>query len=116
MTPSSLRPNPAGGTSARKLPDTPSGIAVIHSFAALYGSERSMLAMLRQLDRAEFTPHLILPLDGPLTGPARAAGVTVHVLPWLKNARDKRPHRRLLAALRLAWWLRRHRFRVVHLN
>jgi len=67
---------------------------------ALGGAERSLLLLLKHLDRARFRPHLIC-TGGPLAEEAAALGVPVHIVPvprlrgsprfpfdWLANARS----------------------------
>jgi D-inositol-3-phosphate glycosyltransferase len=95
----------------------PRNVAFIHPYAVLYGAEQSLLALLRQLDRSKYTPHLVLlSIDGPLAEAARSTGAVVHILPWLQQAKRARWRERLRSALRLRKWLREHRIRIVHVN
>lgn len=43
-------------------------ILFLHSSSELYGSDRSLLNLLKNLDRNEFNLSVILPCDGPLVG------------------------------------------------
>ena len=41
-------------------------ILFIHSSAELYGSDRSLLNILRKLDKTKYKAYVILPCQGPL--------------------------------------------------
>ena len=60
---------------------TPVPIAWVSCVGEKGGAEALMLECLRELDRREFTPHVIQLRPGPLAELLREAGVTVHVLP-----------------------------------
>lgn len=55
-------------------------ILFVHQSADLYGSDRVLLALVSKLDREEFLPIVLLPVDGPLVAELGAAGVECHVL------------------------------------
>lgn len=59
-------------------------ILVIHQSAELYGSDKTLLVLLSNLDRQLFFPVVILPFDGPLKGKLEAEGVKVVITPVLK--------------------------------
>ena len=54
-------------------------ILYIHNSADIYGASRSLVRLLRTLDRARFEPLVLLPADGPLAEQVRGAGVRVIV-------------------------------------
>ena len=56
----------------------PVRILYVHNSADIYGASRSLLRLLPRLDRARFTPIVLLPEDGPLR--ARIADLGVEVL------------------------------------
>lgn len=51
------------------------------------GAEHSVSLIIRNLDRSIFSPHLVVPREGPMVDEVRAAGIPVHTLP-LTRARD----------------------------
>lgn len=59
----------------------PVKILYVHSSAALYGSDRSLLHLIQLLDRKLFQPVVVLPESGPLVAALEACGATVHILP-----------------------------------
>lgn len=63
-------------------------ILFVHQSADLYGSDRVLLALVTKLDRAKFHPIVLLPVDGPLIGELRAAGIECHVIPITRLARS----------------------------
>ena len=94
----------------------PVPIAYIQPMSVLYGSERSLLESLLHLDRARFTPWLILVRDGPLVQEAKRVGFDVHQMPWSANATWKNPVAWVRATVKLAAWLRQHHIQIVQLN
>jgi glycosyltransferase involved in cell wall biosynthesis len=89
----------------------------------LGGADQSLFELVRALDRERYTPHVVLPHDGPFAKRYRELGVSVHVVPLqkLKNTRDPRWHLGWLcrAPLRIVRLLRlfgRLRPSVVHVN
>lgn len=62
-------------------------IFFVHQSADLYGSDRVLLALVSKLDREEFLPIVLLPVDGPLVAELQAAGVEYHVLPISRLSR-----------------------------
>ena len=82
----------------------------------LYGSERSLMAILRHLDAGKIAVRTILLSPGPLADAMASLGVELDILPWLERASSKSYGQRLLTALRLGGWLRRHGIEIAHLN
>lgn len=62
-------------------------ILFVHQSADLYGSDRVLLALVSKLNREEFLPIVLLPVDGPLVAEFGAAGVEYHVLPISRLSR-----------------------------
>jgi glycosyltransferase involved in cell wall biosynthesis len=88
-------------------------VAYIQPSSLLYGAEQSLLETIIRLDRARFTPHLVLIAEGPLRERARQLDVTTTMLPWLAGVTPRRPIAWARAVVRLAAWLRRHRVGLV---
>lgn len=83
---------------------------------ALGGAERSLLLLLRHLDRARFTPHLAT-RPGRLADAARALGVAVHDVPLVRlRGQAAAPWRFARGVAALAWIIRRERIAVVSSN
>lgn len=61
-------------------------ILYIHNKAQISGGERSLLNLWAGLDKARFTPYLMVPEKGPLTAAAETSGVEVicHAVPSLR--------------------------------
>ena len=55
----------------------PVRILYVHNGADIYGASRSLLRLLTRLDRARFTPLVLLPEDGPLHARIVELGVEV---------------------------------------
>lgn len=60
----------------------PIPILFTSSHTGLGGGETSLFEMVRRLDPARWTPHLLCPEEGQLTRVWGAQGWPVHVLPW----------------------------------
>jgi glycosyltransferase involved in cell wall biosynthesis len=95
---------------------SPIRVAYLHPSSGLWGSERSLVSILRDLDRETFEPVAVLTAPGPLDAAVRADAVERHLLPWLESGRLQGYGRRLLAVLRLTAWLRRHHIGLLHLS
>lgn len=108
----------------------PLRIAVYDAFALFEGSGRAVLDILTRLGRDRFEPVIVCPRDGDLLQAARARGFEAHVL---QPAGPLRQYNKALLAgglgaalgigaallrhgVQLAWWLRRHRIRLLHCN
>ncbi len=63
-------------------------ILFIHQSADLYGSDRTLLLLLKYIDRIKFNPVVIIPLDGPLREELEKMDVEVHIAPVLKLYRN----------------------------
>ncbi len=61
----------------------PDRILYVHNSADIYGASRSLLRLLRTLDRQRYEPFVMLPAEGPLAEQLRATGVRVLVYPPL---------------------------------
>ena len=59
-------------------------ILFIHQSAELYGSDRTLLLLLKHLDKTKFKSVVILPFDGPLKVELERENIKVVVAPVLK--------------------------------
>lgn len=59
-------------------------ILFIHQSADLYGSDKTLLLLLKHLDKAKFNPIVIIPLDGPLKDELEKENIKVIIAPVLK--------------------------------
>lgn len=59
-------------------------ILFIHQSADLYGSDKTMLTLLKHLDKNRFSPVVIIPLDGPLKEELEKEKIKVIIAPVLK--------------------------------
>ena len=100
-------------------------ILYVHNSSDIYGASRSLVRLLRTLDRERFEPLVLLPADGPLAAQLRAMAVPVIVFPQLSVITREVFHswRLLLFALRLPLSalalrriLRREKIALVHTN
>ena len=100
-------------------------ILYVHNSADIYGASRSLMRLLRTLDRGQFEPLVMLPAEGPLAELVRVGGVRVVIYPAL-SVIDRAVFKswRLLPFLLnlprsiLGVWalLRRERIDLVHTN
>jgi glycosyltransferase involved in cell wall biosynthesis len=72
-------------------------LLIIHQSAELYGSDKTLLLLLSELDKSEFLPVVILPGDGPLKTELEARGIKVYLLPVLKVYRKMFTPKNMLA-------------------
>ena len=63
-------------------PSGPLPVLFVSSHTGLGGGETSMAEMVRCLDPARWTPHLLVPTEGQLAALWRAEGWPVHIIPW----------------------------------
>jgi len=63
-------------------------ILFIHQSADLYGSDKTLLLLLKHINRVKFNPVVIIPFEGPLKEELKKLGVEVHITPVLKLYRD----------------------------
>ena len=71
-------------------------ILFISNSVRLYGAERALLTLIKNLDRQKFTPVVILPEDGPLRGELAALSIDVGIMPlfwWTETPRQLYPWR-----------------------
>lgn len=71
-------------------------ILFISNSARLYGAERALLTLIRNLDRKKFVPVALLPEDGPLRKELAALSVDVGITPlfwWTETPRQLYPWR-----------------------
>ena len=57
-------------------------ILYLHAGAEMYGADKVMLDLIRNLDKKKFKPYVVLPTDGILVDALRDEGVEVTVLPY----------------------------------
>src|SRR5712691_800880 len=62
------------------LPILPIRVAYLHPSSVLWGSERSFVSILRDLDRETFEPVVVLTGPGPLDAAVRSEAVERHLL------------------------------------
>jgi len=63
-------------------------ILIIHQSAELYGSDKTLLLFLKNLDRKKIEPTVILPSTGPLKDEINLLNIPIYVQPVLKLYRD----------------------------
>ncbi len=61
----------------------PQRVLYVHNSADIYGASRSLVRLMRTLDRRRFEPLVMLPADGPLAAQVRETGVRVIIFPGL---------------------------------
>jgi glycosyltransferase involved in cell wall biosynthesis len=59
-------------------------ILFIHQSAELYGSDKTLLLLLKHLDKSQFNPVVVLPFDGPLKSELEKENIKVVIAPVLK--------------------------------
>lgn len=100
-------------------------ILYIHNSADIYGASRSLLRLMRELDRSRFEPVVLLPAEGELVTWLRGMQVQVIVFPALSViTREVFRSWKLplflvnipLSALALARIIRREKIALVHTN
>ena len=57
-------------------------ILFLHAGAEMYGADKVMLDLIRNLDKSQFSAHVILPCDGVLVDALRNEGISVEVIPY----------------------------------
>ena len=63
-------------------------ILFIHQSAELYGSDKTLLIFLKNIDREKFFPVVVLPGDGPLKEALELLKIKIVIAPVLKLYRD----------------------------
>ncbi len=76
------------------------------------GVQRSMLEILRHLDREIFDPHVVCHAEGPMTDELRRRDIRYHIVPELQRA--IRPWHDLGAYRKLQKLFAREKFQLVH--
>ena len=59
-------------------------ILIIHQSAELYGSDKTMLYFLSELEKTKYLPIIVLPFDGPLKNELEKNNIKVVIAPVLK--------------------------------
>ena len=59
-------------------------ILIIHQSAELYGSDKTMLYFLSELDKTKYLPIIVLPFNGPLKNELEKNNIKVVIAPVLK--------------------------------
>lgn len=62
-------------------------ILFIHQSAELYGSDKTLLLLLKNLDKSKFNPLVVLPQEGPLKEELENENIEVVIAPVLKLSR-----------------------------
>lgn len=62
-------------------------ILFIHQSAELYGSDKTLLLVLKNLDKSKFNPLVVLPQEGPLKEELENENIEVVIAPVLKLSR-----------------------------
>src|SRR5450759_548884 len=62
-------------------------VLFVHHSADMYGADKVLLSLVTGLDKAEFLPIVVVPMDGPLVAALISAGIEVHVIPLVKVGR-----------------------------
>ncbi len=57
-------------------------ILFLHAGAEMYGADKVMLDLIRNLDKSKFSAHVILPCDGVLVDALKENDISVEVLPY----------------------------------
>ena len=57
-------------------------ILYLHAGAKMYGADKVMFDLIRNLDKNKFKPYVVLPTDGLLVDALRGEGVDVTVIPY----------------------------------
>lgn len=63
-------------------------ILFIHQSSELYGSDKTLLLLIKNLDKSRFNSVVILPFEGPLVEEFKKEGVIVEIAPVLKLYRN----------------------------
>ncbi|MCL4473132.1 MAG: glycosyltransferase [Actinobacteria bacterium] len=101
-----------------------SKVLLVHSSAGLYGADRCLVAIARELVGRGTTVHVAVPEDGALVGMLASAGARVHLLDTVVFRREMMSLRGMVgmvlrapvSVLRLARLIRREKIGLVHTN
>jgi L-malate glycosyltransferase len=91
----------------------PAAILYLHNKVNISGGERSLLNLWESLDRSHFTPHLMLPGEGPFSTAASGLDVKVTFLPVPKLEAANLP-RLATCTRRLLRYCRENKIRIIH--
>lgn len=108
----------------------PIRILFISHDGSIAGAQTTLLTLLEHLDRARFSPHLVVPEEGQVSERAICLGIPVtkrHLLHWLPCVANVRPEqrwrhlRKVLGSLRTRAWaiaqlIEQHQIDVVYTN
>jgi len=75
-------------------------ILFIHQSAELYGSDRTLLLLIKNLDKSKFYPIVILPNEGPLKKELESESIIVVIAPVLKLYRKMFTPKKLVGFLK----------------
>jgi glycosyltransferase involved in cell wall biosynthesis len=75
-------------------------ILFIHQSAELYGSDKTLLLLLKYLDKTKYSPLVVLPFDGPLKKELEKEDIKVVIAPVLKLYRKMFTPKNLLKFFR----------------
>ena len=62
-------------------------ILFIHQSSELYGSDKTLLDLLKGIDRSRFNPYVILPYEGLLSVELEKCNIEIFYLPVMKISR-----------------------------
>jgi glycosyltransferase involved in cell wall biosynthesis len=99
-------------------------ILFIHQSADLYGSDKTLLQLLTNLDKSKFNPVVVIPLDGPLKEELEKENIKVIISPVLKLYRKMFAPKNILLFLKqiklavsnLDALNREHKFDIIYSN
>lgn len=57
-------------------------ILILHAGAELYGADKVLLELLKNIDKDKFTPYVVLPCDGDLVKEFKKNDINVEVIPY----------------------------------
>ena len=63
-------------------------ILIIHQSAELYGSDKTILFFVKELDKTKYLPIVVLPSEGPLKVEFEKNNIKVVIIPVLKLYRN----------------------------
>ena len=75
-------------------------ILFIHQSAELYGSDKTLLLLIKNLDKSKFYPIVILPNEGPLKKELESESIIVVIAPVLKLYRKMFTPKKLVGFLK----------------
>ncbi|MCM8812077.1 MAG: glycosyltransferase family 4 protein [Candidatus Omnitrophica bacterium] len=95
----------------------PKRILIAESGSGFGGSARYLHDLLLQLDHQRYSPHVLAAEEGPFIKKIREQGVALTVRPgWRYREGISGVFQIALTVVSISRWLRRNRFKLVHLN